>query len=120
VVVSVAAASAAIVIGDTRAVRATTMPGVLSVSKLVITDHAMMVRIRRHKWASVVHYPRGAEVRYDVSNRGTRPYSLNILGSVTGRLAPGRRAPILVYWGRRGTFVFRALPDGPKITVVIA
>jgi hypothetical protein len=97
--------------------RATTAPGVVSVSKLVITDHAVMIRIRRHTWASAVRYPRGAEVQYDVSNRGTRAYSLDILGSVTGRLAPGRQTTMLVSWTHRGKFVFRALPNGARIVV---
>ncbi|MFL5925848.1 MAG: hypothetical protein ACJ77E_02820 [Gaiellaceae bacterium] len=97
--------------------RATTAPGVVSVSKLVITDHAVMIRIRRNTWASVVRYPRGAEVRYDVSNRGRRAYSLDILGSVTGRLAPGRQTTMLVSWTHRGKFVFRALPNGARIVV---
>jgi len=79
-----------------------------------------MIRVRRHTWASVVHYPRGAEVRYDVSNRGRRAYSLDILGSVTGRLAPGRGTTMLVSWTHRGRFVFRALPNGARIVVWVA
>ena len=99
---------------------ATTAPGVISVSKLVITDRAVRIRIRRDTWSSVAHYPRGAEVRYDVSNRGTRAYSLDILGSVTGRLAPGRQTTILVAWTHRGRFVFRALPKGARVVVWVA
>jgi hypothetical protein len=116
-VAATAAAVVAVGVGSAQGSRATTSPGVVSASKLVITDQAIMVRIRRHTWASVVHYPRGAEVRYDVSNHGTRPYSLDILGSVTGRLAPGRRTSILVAWTHRGKFVFRALPNGATVVV---
>ena len=120
VVAATASAIAATGLGGANGSRATTAPGVVSVSKLVITDHAVMVRIRRHRWSSAVHYPRGAEVRYDVSNRGTRAYSLDILGSVTGRLAPGRQTTILVAWTHRGKFVFRALPRGARIVVWVA
>jgi hypothetical protein len=111
---------AAAAIGGANGSRATTAPGIVSVSKLVITDRAVTVRIRRHTWSSVVHYRRGAEVRYDVSNRGRRAYSLDILGSDTGRLAPGRQTTLLVSWSRPGKFVFRALPKGARLGVWVA
>ena len=88
----------------------------LFVSKLVITNHKILIRGDKFMTkAAVPVYPRGTDVRYDVSNRGTRAFTLNILGSSTGRLAPGRRVSILVYWGRRGKFVFRATPNGPRV-----
>ena len=96
--------------------QATTQPGVLFVSRLVITDRAILIRGDRFMTpAAIPRYPRGTDVRYEVSNRGTRAISLNILGSVTGRLAPGRKASILVYWSHRGKFVFRARPNGPHV-----
>ena len=115
-----AVAVAAISPGVVCSARATTVPGKLYVSRLVIYDNAVKVRIRRNTWAATIHYLRGAEVRYEVTNRGTRAFSLNILGSVTGRLAPGKRTSILVYWGRRGSFVFRALPRGAQLRVIVA
>lgn len=102
------------------AARATTVPGRLYISDLVITDTTVKVHIRRQTWATTLHYRRGAEVRYEVMNRGTRAYSLNILGSVTGHVRPKGRTSILVYWGTRGTFHFRALPHGGRLTVVVA
>jgi len=115
-----ALAAAAVGLGVARSARATTVPGRLYVSPLVIYDNAVKVRIRHNTWAQTIHYLRGAEVRYDVTNRGTRAFSLNILGSVTGRLAPGQRTSILVYWGRRGSFVFRAFPRGARLRVIVA
>lgn len=105
--------------GCAHAARATTAPGTIYVSKLVITDGAIRIRVRRNTWSATLRYPRGAEVRYEVSNRGTHPFSLNILGSTTGRLAPGRGTSILVYWARRGSFVFRASPTGPRLRVLV-
>ncbi len=118
----VAAALAAATVGLVAAhsVRATTVPGRLYITDLVIRDSTIKAHIRRGTWASTLHYPRGAEVRYQVLNRGTRAYSLNILGSVTGLLTPGKRASVLVYWGRRGSFVFRASPRGARLRVVVA
>jgi hypothetical protein len=115
-----ALAAAVVVLGDAALVDATTAPGTLYVSKLVIRDDAVKVRIRRNTWADVIHYRRGAEVRYEVTNSGTRRFSLNILGSTTGRIAPGGHASILVFWGRRGRFVFRAMPKGARLRVTVA
>jgi hypothetical protein len=98
--------------------QATTAPGILHVSKLVLTDRAILIRGDRFMTpAGIPRYPRGTDVRYDVSNRGTRPLALNILGSTTGRLRPGARTTILVYWARRGKFAFRATPNGPRIRI---
>ena len=114
-----ALAAAAIGLGGARPSRATTVPGKLYVSRLVISDDAVKVRVRRNTWAKTIHYPRGAEVRYEVTNRATRAFSLNILGSATGRLAPGQHTSILVYWGRRGSFVFRASPRGARLRAIV-
>jgi hypothetical protein len=118
-VVAAALAAATVGLGAANSARATTVPGRLYISSLRITDNAIEVHIRRHAWAETIHYPRGAEVRYEVVNRGTRAYSLNILGSVTGRLRPGKRTSILVYWGRRGDFDFRASPRGARLRVIV-
>jgi hypothetical protein len=97
---------------------ATTQPGTLYVVRLVITDDTVAFRGDKFMTkSSIPHYPRGADVRYEVRNRGTRPFSLNILGSTTGIVRPGAQRSILVYWSRRGRFVFRARPNGPRIRI---
>jgi hypothetical protein len=118
-VAAAALSAAATVLGAVVSARATTVPGKVYVSPLVIYDKAVKVRIRHNTWRDTIRYLRGAEVRYEVVNRGTRAYSLDILGSVTGRIEPGRHATILVYWGRRGSFVFRAAPRGARLRVVV-
>jgi hypothetical protein len=117
--VAVALAAATACLAGIHDAGATTVPGRLYITSLRITDSAITAHIRRHVWASTIHYRRGAEVRYEVVNRGTRAYSLDILGSATGRLTPGKRTSILVYWGRRGHFVFRAAPRGARLSVVV-
>ena len=98
--------------------RATTQPGTLYVVRLEITEHSVVFRGDKFLTKKAYpHYPRATDVRYEVRNNGTRPFSLNILGSVTGVVQPGKTRSILVYWGRRGRFVFRPRPDGPKIRV---
>ena len=113
------AALAALGLGSAHVADATTQPGKLYVSPLVIRDDAIKVRVRRLTWADDLRYLRGAEVRYEVVNRGTRRFSLNILGSITGVLAPGRRTSILVAWTHRGKFVFRASPKGARLRVTV-
>jgi hypothetical protein len=100
------------------AAQATTQPGTLYVVRLVITEHSVVFRGDKFLTrAAFPHYPRGADVRYDVRNRGTSPFSLNILGSTTGLVRPGRMRSILVYWGRRGRFVFHPRPTGPAVRI---
>jgi hypothetical protein len=60
---------------------ATTQPGMLFVTRLALTDHAILVRGDKFLTrAGVPAYPRETEV-----------------------------------WGRRGTFTFRAQPNGPRV-----
>jgi hypothetical protein len=115
----IAVAAAAILgVVATGAARATTQPGTLYVVRLVITDDTVTFRGDKFMTkSSIPHYPRGSDVRYDVRNRGTHPFSLNILGSVTGRIPTGGQRSILVYWSQRGKFVFRMRPNGPRIRI---
>jgi hypothetical protein len=114
----VAAAAAAAALLGSAAARATTQPGTLYVVRLEITDHGVVFRGDKFLTKQAFpHYPRATDVRYEVRNRTAQPLSLNILGSVTGVVRPGAMRSILVYWGRRGRFVFRPRPDGPAIRV---
>ena len=117
--ICVGAASVLCILSSTlHPARATTQPGVLSIARLVITNDKVVFRGDKFMTRKgIPHYPRGSDVRYDVRNLGTRPFSLNILGSATGMIAPGRQRSILVYWSRRGKFVFHARPNGPRIFI---
>lgn len=84
---------------------------IISDAKIVVADDKFAKR------TGFARYPRGSVLRYTVVNRASRAFVLDILGSSTGRLAPGKRRPILVNWDRRGTFVFRAAPGGPRLRV---
>lgn len=113
-----AVAAAAVVACASSTARATTQPGVLSISKLVITDAKVIFRRDDFMTRSgIPHYPRGTDVRYDIHNRGSRPFSLNVLGSTTGSIPPGKQRTILVYWPRRGKFVFQVRPNGPNLRI---
>lgn len=116
-----AVAGAVIFACSASAAPATTTPGLLYVKRLVITNEKILIsgHTRPRMTNRVQRYKRGVLVRYEVRNRGTRAFRLNILGSSTGTLEPGRRAPILVAWNRRGSYTFRALPRGPRMRVVV-
>jgi hypothetical protein len=112
--------AAATVLGVVAAggARATTQPGTLYVVRLVIKDDSVAFRGDKFMTrSSIPHYPRGTDVRYEVRNRGTHPFSLNILGSTTGLVRPGKERSILVYWSTRGKFVFHPQPNGPRIRI---
>jgi hypothetical protein len=97
---------------------ATTQPGVLYTSTLIISDARIVVADNKFATRTgYARYPRGSMIRYTVVNRGSRAFSLDILGSATGAVQPGRRKLILVNWDRRGSFVFRAAPRGPRLRV---
>lgn len=117
----VAVACAVILACSASAAPATTTPGLLYVKRLVITNEKILISGHTHPRMTdrVQRYKRGVLIRYEVRNRGTRAFSLNILGSSTGTLRPGARTPILVAWNRRGTYTFRALPGGPRMRVVV-
>ena len=116
-----AVAFAVIFTCSVSAATATTTPGLLYIKRLVITNQKILIsgHTRPKMTDRVQRYKRGVLVRYEVRNRGTRAFRLNILGSSTGTLAPGRRAPILVAWNRRGNYSFRAVPGGPRMRVVV-
>jgi len=115
--VCIGAAAAVLSAGAVRA-PATTQPGVLYTSTVIITDGKIV--IADNKFAArtgFARYPRGSMLRYTVVNRGTHAFTLNILGSSSGRLPPGRKNTMLVNWDRRGKFRFRAVPNGPRMSV---
>ena len=119
VVLGLAVAAAAFLVAASG-VHATTQPGTVYIVRLLVNDRAVVFRGDKFLTAKATpRYPRGTEVRYEVWNRGTRWFNLNMLGSTTGAIAPGKERSILVYWARRGNFVFRAKPHGPKIRVSV-
>jgi hypothetical protein len=103
---------------------ATTTPGVLYISKTIVTDKTIKIPRDKFTRSGQIRYPRGALIRYEITNKGTKPYKLEVWGSKTAVMRPGRRAKILIYWNYRGTYLVRLLlpnnkPAGPKTTIQI-
>ncbi|HEY3924969.1 MAG TPA: hypothetical protein VGL75_10455 [Acidothermaceae bacterium] len=120
------AAAAAVCAGVNSAVApATTTPGVIYVVKVTLTNSA--ITIPKDKFSLHTKYPRlprGAQIRYEILNKGTRPYSFKIWGSTTGvmKARVGKDA-IFINWTYRGKFLYETLykgkPAGPKGYVTV-
>lgn len=120
-----AACVAAIAVPLAAARPETTTPGQLYVVKVTVTDKTISIPKDRFTRNGVTRYPRGALIRYAVTNVGTRTYSFEIWGAKTTLIRPhGGKDSILVAWDRRGSFIYRTLlaggrPAGPKGIVQI-
>jgi hypothetical protein len=105
--------------------RATTTPGVVYVVKVTLTDKSIVIPKDKFSLHSPYpRYPRGAEIRYSITNKGTRPYSLKMWGSTTTVMkAHGGHDSILLNWWERGQFpyttLYRGKPAGPHGFVTI-
>ena len=119
-----AVAAALIVVGaaaSSHAARGTTTPGVLYVVNVTLTD--TKIRLSHKSDTSLTRMPRGAYIRYAITNRGTRSYVFRIWATQSSALRPGRRDSLVVNWNYRGRFaylkLFRGKPVGPKGYITI-
>jgi hypothetical protein len=114
----------AILVPTGAARRQTTEPGVVYIVKVVLTDKK--ISIARDKFTTktgVTRYPRGAIIRYAITNKGKRPYAWRVWGADTPVMKPGGHESILVNWHYRGTYsyelLFRGKPVGPRGQIII-
>jgi hypothetical protein len=68
--------------------------------------------------------PRGAVIRYAVTNKGTRPYVFKMWETVTSAIKPhGGHDSFLVNWNYRGRYLYETLyrgkPAGPHGFITI-
>jgi len=90
----------------------TTAPGLLYIVKVTVTDTTIRMPRDRFTLHGITSYPRGALIRYTVTNLGTRPYTFEIWSAKTLPIRPKHHDSVLVAWNRRGTFVYRTLSGG--------
>jgi hypothetical protein len=94
----------------------TTVPGVVYVVKLTITDKTVAIpKDKFSKGLPYARYPRGAVIRYKIINKGTRPYSLTLWDVTTPVIRPGHSDTVLVNWNYRGTFTYASLYHGKPL-----
>jgi hypothetical protein len=108
-----AAVTAAGVVGASDA-PATTVPGVVYPISVTITDKSIVIQRDKFSLHSPYpRYPRGALIRYVVTNKGTKPYSFKIWESNTTVMRPhGGHDSLLLNWNYRGTFPYFSLYRG--------
>lgn len=120
-----AAALAAAVGASASAAPATTVPGVVYVDKVTVTDNSIVIGKNKFSLHSKYpRYPRGAIIRYAITNAGTRLYEFKIWDRTSTVLKPhGGHATVLINWNYRGRFsyetLFRSRPAGPRGYVTI-
>jgi hypothetical protein len=94
----------------------TTAPGQTYVVPLTLTNTAIIIpKDRYSKGYAYPRYPRGGSVRYDVTNKGSRPYSFKIWIFTTPVIPPGHEVPVLLNWNFRGIFHYETLYDGKPL-----
>jgi hypothetical protein len=104
---------------------ATTTPGVVYVVKVTLTNSS--ITIPKDKFSLHSPYPRlprGAVIRYAITNKGTRAYTFKMWDTVTTVLKPhGGRDSFLVNWNYRGRYAYETLyhgkPAGPHGFVTV-
>ncbi len=122
------AAAAAVLLGGVAqtasASSSTAAPGQVYIVKTTLTNTAIIIPPDKFDVGlKYPRYPRGAAIQYKVTNKGTRPYSVQIWAGTTRVISPGHTDTILLNWNYRGNYVYRTLyrgkPAGPHGYVTI-
>ena len=117
-------AVAAIAVVAASGASSTTVPGQVYAIKVTITDKAITIQKDKFSLHSPYpRYPRGALIRYEITNKGTKAYALKIWQTTTVAIKPGGHDSVLLNWAFRGAFVYETLskgkPAGPRGHVTI-
>jgi hypothetical protein len=106
-----AAVALASLAGGTAAFAApeTTEPGVVYPVKTTLTPTGVTIAKDKFTRNGHARYPRGAVIRYMITNRTTKRVTVQIWTVKTKPIAPGGHDSILVNWNYRGRYVYREL-----------
>jgi hypothetical protein len=116
---AVAALAFAAVPAATQARPLTTTPGVIYVLKTSVDDKGVHIPRDQFTRNGVSRYPRGAIIRYEFVNRGTKPYAVHMWGAETVVMkAHGGKSAMLVNWQYRGDFHYWRILKGKRLTPV--
>jgi hypothetical protein len=101
----------------------TTTPGVVYVVKTPVDDKGIHIPKDQFTRNGITRYPRGALIRYEFVNKGTKPYAVRMWAATTFVIKPGRKTSMLVNWGYRGDYTYARIYKGHQIrpigTVII-
>ena len=115
-----AALLAALAVPAATAARpATTTPGVIYVLKVTVDDKGIHIPKDRFTRNGVTRYPRGAQIRYEFTNKGSKPYAVFMWAADTVVMKPhGGHAAMFVNWQYRDTYHYYRLYRGHKLRPV--
>ncbi len=114
--ITLAALAAAVVVPAAVMARPqTTTPGVVYVINTPVDDKGIHVPKDKFTRNGVTRYPRGALIRYEFINKGTKPYAVRMWAASTIVLKPGRKASMLVNWAYRGDYTYARIYKGHQI-----
>jgi hypothetical protein len=102
----------------------TTTPGVIYVLKVPVDDKGIHMPKDKFTRNGVTRYPRGAEIRYEFTNSGSKPYAAFVWATDTLVMkAHGGHTSMFVNWQYRGTYhyyrEYRGHRIAPAGTIVI-
>jgi hypothetical protein len=102
----------------------TTVPGVVYPVKTLVTDTHISISKDKFTRHGVTRWPRGAQIRFEITNKGSKRYVLQIWSERTLPMRPhGGHDSMLVNWNYRGKYLYRTLvngkPAGPKGWILI-
>jgi hypothetical protein len=114
-----ALAVAAVIPAATQARPLTTKPGVIYVLQVPVDDKGIHIPRDQFTKNGVSRYPRGALIRYEFTNKGSKPYAVHMWGADTVVMkARGGKAPMLVNWQYRGEYHYWRILKGKRLTPV--
>lgn len=116
--VSVALVAAVAVPATVVARPLTTTPGVIYVLKTPVDDKGIHIPKDKFTRNGVSRYPRGAIIRYEFINKGTKPYAVRMWGAETLVMKPGRKESLLVNWAYRGDYTYARISKGHQISPI--
>jgi hypothetical protein len=95
--------------------QATTAPGKVYTIKTTMLPHGVTIASDRftHK-DGTPSWPRGATIRYSITNRTTKTLALKLWIAKTKPIPPGGHVFVTINWIYRGRFLYQEL-DGKKL-----
>jgi hypothetical protein len=111
-------AAAAVVPAATPARPQTTTPGVIYTLKTPVDDKGIHMPKDQFTKNGITRYPRGGEIQYVFTNKGTKPYAVRIWGHTTPVIKPGGHATVFINWQYRGTYKYWRIYRGHRISPV--
>jgi hypothetical protein len=93
----------------------TTTPGVVYVVPTPVDDKGIHIPKDQFTRNGVTRYPRGALIRYEFINKGTKPYAVHMWGVTSIVIKPGKKTSMLVNWAYRGDYTYARIYKGHQI-----